>query len=313
MNLRYSPELLEEAVVRELLRRESGGDSSWTRDFHIVTDPFYSLDPVERDTRFREACALFFRDLGFSRPIETVVAESAALQSLVQELVLDRATAPSEEEADLHVEPNGTRNVRIRVRVARFDNLPSLEGFIRHEMRHVADMLDPTFQYRPQSRFGARPAEENLVRARLRVLWNLSAAGALDRAGLRGAASREEWGGIVAKLYPVLPQGAREKIVERFWTAPGLTWPRLIELARRPDHLLEFSGVPEAAPLYGPGALCPLCQFPTFAWGDLSRFSTSALALVRTEFPGWTTSRGACRQCADGYSARSLIVSASAV
>lgn len=313
MELRYASELLEEAVPRELLRRESAGDDFWTRDFHRYTDGYYDLPEMDRDGKFREAYAKFFRHLGLAKPVETVAAELASLRALVSEIVLDRANGSGEEEADLCVEPDGTKNVRIRLRVARFDDLPALEGFLRHEMRHVQDMLRPDFQYRPCSRFAERPAEENLVRARLRWLWNLTAAGALARAGRRGAAGREEWAAIGARLYPAMSPSMREKIVERFWNAFTATWPMLIDLACRPDRLLQFAGVAEAAPLHGPGALCPLCSFSTFSWADCASLSGKTIELIRADFPGWSSSKGACRQCADAYVARTTFVTRSAV
>ena len=47
MDLRYAPEMLEEAVARESLRRDAAGDGAWIHDFHLVTDPFYGLPEID--------------------------------------------------------------------------------------------------------------------------------------------------------------------------------------------------------------------------------------------------------------------------
>lgn len=302
MELRYAPELLEEAVAREILRRESAGDASWSRDFHAVTDPIYSLQGPERDARFRDAHAVFFRQLGLAKPIEAAVAGYPSIAPLVDELILDRGAAATDEEADLCVREGGKPHVRLRVRVHRFDEPRGLEGFVRHELRHVEDMLRPAFGYRALGRIAERPAEENLVRARLRLLWNLVAAGAIARSGKPGVATREEWATMVARNYPGFAADTRERILSRLWECPDATWPALIELSLDPKKLLRYCGIHADDSPRGPGSLCPLCSFPTFEWhAAAATLPAGALAMVRADFPRWDPAEGACRQCLDSY------------
>jgi hypothetical protein len=306
VDLRYTPEMLEEAVAIEALRRDASGDGAWIRDFHLVTDPYYKLPEAERDTRFREANALFFQHLGLSRPLEAAAREAAALGPLVDELVLDRATTATEEEGDLFGREGAKPSARIRVRVKRFEDLAALEGFFRHELRHLDDMMRPAFGYRAQARLAVRPAEENLVRARLRLLWNLTVAGAIARSGKRGAATREEWAAMTAKNYPGFTREAREKVLARLWDSGDATWEQLMDLALNPKKLLRYAGVPGDESPRGPGALCPMCSFPTFDWyPDPGALPEAALSTIHADFPLWTASEGACRQCTDSYVLRS--------
>lgn len=302
MELRYAPELLEEAVAREVLRRDDAGDASWSRDLHVVTDPYYSMQGPERDARFRDAHAVFFRHLGLAKPIEMAVADYPSIAPQVDELILDRGAAATDEEADLLVRDGGKPHVRIRIRVQRFDQPEGLAGFLRHELRHVEDVLRPEFGYRALGRIATRPAEENLVRARLRLLWNLVAAGAIAKSGKVGAATREEWGTMVTRNYPGFPASTRERILTKLWETPQATWSQLIELALDPKKLLRFCGIQQDETPRGPGSLCPLCSFPTFEWhDDPATLPAGVLAMVRSDFPLWNMADGACRQCLDSY------------
>jgi hypothetical protein len=312
MELRYAPDLLDEAVARELRRRELLGESSAARDWHVLTDEIYGLPPGERDARFREANALFFRQLGLGKALAGA-ASGFRPAAAVAEIVLDRAVAAHEEEAELHSQPPAT-NVRVRVRVERFDDSGALEGFLRHELRHVEDMLRPEFGYRPVARLADRPAEENLVRARLRLLWNLAIAGALERAGARGAATREAWERKAAAAYPGLGDESRRRVVELMWKSEGVTWARLLELARSMPELLKAAGVSDGSSgARSPGGLCPLCGFPTFDWADAAGLDPQALAPVRADYPDWKPEEGACRQCLDSYVLRARFASAAPV
>lgn len=309
MRIRYTPQLLDEAVSRELLRREEAGDASWVRDWHAVTDRFYELPESPRRAAFAEASAVMFRRLGLARPFETVAAELGEALSGAPEMVVDRTASAIEEEADLMVGEGSS--VRLRLRTARFDDLAALEGFARHEVRHVADMLSPAFGYRPEPRYARRPAEENLVRARLRLIWNVAIAGAIARDGRRGAAARDVWEKALRRQYPSFPDADQAQIFETLWTARDLSWPRLLDLARDPAALAAAAGVSPAS-LAAPGALCPLCGFPTFAWADLDAASPALLAAIASDFAAWTPGKGACRHCVDSYDLRSRWSSRSA-
>ncbi|NUN48442.1 MAG: hypothetical protein HUU15_06400 [Candidatus Brocadiae bacterium] len=305
MDIRCAPGLLEEAVVRGVLHRTEAGDASWTRDLHVLTDSAYLHPEAEREGQFAEAHALFFRKLGYGKVLETVVAEFKGLGGAVSELVIDRAMTPSEEEADLRECADGRLGIRILLRVTRFDDLDALAGFYRHELVHVEDMLNPVFGYRAVPRIADRPAEENLVRARLRLLWNLSIGGRVERSGKRGAATRAEWTQTAANAWPGFSPEVREAVVRRLWDGAGMTWAILLDIARDARKLLTFAGVSQETSVRGPGSLCPLCSFPTFSWQeDPATAPARVIAALKIDFPGWTPDQGACRQCMDGYELR---------
>ncbi len=308
MDIRYGPELLEEVVTRELLRREEAGDRAASDAFRRESDLLYLVPGrAAQDSAFERLHASYFRKLGFAAPVERAASGFPSFRGVIEEIRVDRTRSGGEEEADLMVDAvSGRKAVRIRIRTERMADPAALEGFLRQELRHIADMLRPEFGYRPPGRLAERPVEENLVRARLRLVWNLVVAGTLARRGLAGAATRKEWERLAARLYPALAPAAADRIVATLWEAEETAYPDLVRFATRPEDLLAFAGLERGA-VDGPaaGTSCPLCGFPTFDWtADWSRISAPAVGAIAADFPGWTKERGACRQCSDVYSIR---------
>lgn len=311
MDIRYASDLLDEVVARELLRRDAAGDGAWLREFHILTDPFYQLDSeAAREAAFERVHALYFRKLGFAAPLERVLPEFPELAREKTALIVERAGGAQQEEADLLVgaDPAHRGTVRLRIQSSRFENAVALDAFLRHELWHVADMLRPKFGYRPAARLADRPAEENLIRSRLHLLWNLSVAGAIERIGRPGAASREAWSRAAQRVYAFLPAVQLAGVVRAFWDAKGMTYGTLLECARRPDVLLAHAGIATEAreEAMAPGSPCPLCGFPTHDWAPSPEGLPEVVAAgIRADFPAWSPSDGVCRQCLGAYGAHS--------
>ncbi|MFO0983333.1 MAG: hypothetical protein U1E76_16630 [Planctomycetota bacterium] len=81
------------------------------------------------------------------------------------------AAAAGHEGADLLVATGADRaaakrSVLIRLRAATLVEQPCLLPFLRHELYHIADMLDPGFGYDPALPDELDPARINLVLAR---------------------------------------------------------------------------------------------------------------------------------------------------
>lgn len=307
MDIRYAPDLLDEVVTRELLRRDAAGDGAWLREFHLLTDPFYQLDSeAAREAAFERVHALYFRKLGFAAPLERVLPEFPGLAREAAALVVERAGGAPQEEADLLVggDSSRRRTVRLRVQSVRFENAVVLDAFLRHELWHVADMLRPEFGYRPAARLADRPAEENLFRSRLHLLWNLTVAGAIARSGRPGAASREAWSRAAQRVYAFLPEVQLAGVVRSLWDAEGMTYGTLLECARRPDVLLAYAGIAAEArgAAMSPGSPCPLCGFPTHDWAPSPEgLPKVVLGGIQADFPAWSPSDGVCRQCVGAY------------
>ena len=111
------------------------------------------------------------------------------------------------------------------------------------------------------------------------------------------------WQPIFWNTFPKIPYafafwtGARQRAVfDSLWSNPTPTHRVLLELVCDP-HQLPASASPR------PGAPCPLCGFPTFAWAEVASLTNEALDAIRAEFPHWVPEQGACARCFQIYRA----------
>jgi hypothetical protein len=77
---------------------------------------------------------------------------------------------------------------------------------------------------------------------------------------------------------------------EQLWSARP-SHPELLALAK--SILLRAETTP--------GAPCPLCKFPTFAWAE-----NPPVEAICRDFPRWLPGHGCCARCAELYSTRQL-------
>ncbi len=300
--LRWDPALVEEAVFVVLRARAEAGEGALLARYRLQGDRVWeqALGPA-RERAWRRLHQEEFVSLGLASAVEAVVAEFPGVRDGVGEVLVGRAVAAHEEGADL----NGDRTaVGIRVRPQRFMNTVELSPFLRHELTHIADMLDPAFAYVREERLTDAPARENLLRDRYRVLWDIWIDGRLTRAGREMVADRAVRYREFSLLYTRFPEQARERAFTSLWEAERLTHGELLEMAREPVTIFKRCGIvlPEAeaaAPF--PGSPCPLCDFPTYAWVEV--FDGEVIGLIKEDFPRWEPQEGSCERCAECYSA----------
>jgi hypothetical protein len=297
----YAPDLVEEAVL--LAERTVPGDT--IRGFRRERNAVYDVeDPERRDAAFREAHLRWFVRLGLHRPVEEAIEERAELAGRVAQVRVLRALRRQEESADLfdRALPDGAGRrqplLALRLRPSLLLEVEPLRALLRHELMHVADMLDPAFGYErrlPPSDDG--PSADNIVRDRYRVLWDVTIDGRLARAGLahpnaRAARSRE-----FAAAFSMLGGRAGRTFDEWF--------DRVV-----PTHqaVATFAITPPGPPgdeRDGGTGRCPLCRFPVASLDrHPERLTAAARSLIELEHPSWSIDRGLCPQCLDLYEAQ---------
>jgi len=277
MRVQYDPRLVE-AVVH-MLAQESR--IRWLR-YRRKIDRLYESD--DRGRAFDEAHIEFFRGWEASAPCEEALASVVG----VERAVVARSLHPSDEGVDL-LAGNGF-TVSMRLTAERFLEPDSLRRFLKHEMRHVHDMLDPEFGYQQNlSVKGRTHAERELVRGRYRVLWNL-AIDAVEPSPVDADARRAE----LACAFAALDESQREKLAAMYADPKRRTHKQLAEAARDPWAVL---GEPRTAG-HRPGEPCPLCGFPTYDWDE-----APPREAILADLPDWQEDIGACRQCGDMYRA----------
>jgi hypothetical protein len=181
-----------------------------------------------------------------------------------------------------------------------------LTPFLRHELLHITDMLDPIFAYEPTlPATEGGPTYDTLITNRYRVLWDVTIDGRMARRGWCDRSIRDRDFRDFLAAFPMLGDGGNE-IFQSFFDAAQ---PRHSELA-------AFAFNPRAATGHHVGEIaagthCSLCRFPSHAFEPAPESLPGEIVkAIQEDFPNWTPSRGLCLQCADLYRARKLSISA---
>ncbi|MDR7480900.1 MAG: hypothetical protein QN203_00125 [Armatimonadota bacterium] len=295
--VRYQAELVEAVVQRELARRWQAGERHWHERYRKAADRLYVLhpEPAARAAAFHRLHAGLFDELGCGRPVVQALERARVPATVV---LVARARTPDEEEADLTDEG---ATLGLRIMAERFGT-PDLERLLDHELGHVADIVDPVFEYGRAAIGG--PVAQGLVGARFGLLWDCVVDGRTARAGRTPLRTRQEYDTALPRLFPQVPSAAAAVVVGRLWDGMRPTFDELVRFAVDPHALARWSGVhldQDEGPggWSGPGAPCPLCRFPTHAWA--SPVPEGIVALIATDFPGWSPAEGACERCVERY------------
>jgi hypothetical protein len=288
------PVLAEEAVLRAIAAQPR------ERELRAARDAAYCLDDADaRERAFADLHVSWFAKLDLGQPLRLALGELPALAATCARALVRPARRRADEGADLLVRAeDGERTIAVQVRPDAFAAPAALLELLRWELRHVADMVDPAFAYRPELPLtDAGPSRTPLLRDRYRVLWDTVIAGRLERAGLlapeRGRAVRAAF----ARAFPMLGDES-EAVYRRFHSGAAATHDEILALALEPRAGDAGAGL-------RPGEACPVCRFPTH---DLEPraddLPAPVVASIQRDIPSWRPSSGLCRQCADLYRAR---------
>lgn len=301
--VKYDPRLVEEAVLSSL-----AGHAEEAR-FRRERDRIYELTNEEnRETRFRELHSRWFARLRLGRSIIEALEEQEGLLRQVRRCYVMSAVSSPEEGADLHdwlgvarAEDAQPAVILIRISVRRLLATSDLRPWLRHELMHVADMLDPGFGYErwvPSSELG--PAYGNLLRDRYRVMWDVWIDGRLHRRGWLPDEAREKRLAEFMATFRMLGSQAAEEF-QRLFESKVQTHGGLMALAQTPSG--QEAPTSECV---SQARICSLCRFPSFRLlSGITHLSEETLGEIRADFPNWQPEQGLCGQCADLYRTRS--------
>ncbi|MFQ5899205.1 MAG: hypothetical protein ACE5JN_13305 [Candidatus Methylomirabilia bacterium] len=292
----YEPRLVEETVLLALR------GSSEEAEFRKHRDRLYEVsDLEEREDGFRALHASWFEQLGLGEEVARAFTEQPSIAANTDRSVVLSAQSRRDEGAELFVSAQNRasgaagRTVVLRVRPATLTAPQQLRVLLRHELLHIADMLDPRFGYEPRLPVsGVGPAHDLLLRDRYRVLWDAFIDGRLVRFGRVGGRVRADRLTEFARFFPML--GARtEEAFDRFFRGSDLTHAELVAFAIDPERALGWESRGPRA-----GGRCPLCGFPTHAFEpEPDQLPRQVRDVIRERVPGWESADGLCQQCAD--------------
>jgi hypothetical protein len=308
MKIQYDPSLLDEVVLREIRQREEKGDLRPLKEYHALVDPIYEkkLLPPVREAEFEKIHRKFFIDFGFEKLIVDSLLEFPELEA-IEEVFVKKAMGDREEWADLGL---GRKRIGIRIRQVHFDDTQNFLRYLRHEFRHVADMVDESFGH-PRSEEGfpsdSSPSEIALLRDRYNTIWDIYVDGRLNRQGKETIVDQEGHFRLFEAIYRGVPLVQLNAAFEALWGIEKLTHAEILEMAKDPGKVLErgetgWQSRGKQRRAFFPGSLCPLCRFPTFHWADdLDKLPKEAMESLKKDFPTWEPEEGACNQCIETY------------
>lgn len=294
-NVEFHPRLVEEAVWAGIQGRRDAGV------FHRDRERLYGEPDAEaRERAFARLNLSWFERLSLAEPIARALAEETRCLAAAGRVLFIPVTTENREGAELFVAAPGQFSVVVTLRPWTLADRDAVLGFLRRELLHVADMLDPVFEYEPRlPRQPAGPAHDRRLQDRYRVLWDCSIDGRLARLGRIAPGVRDARLGEFRHAFACVG-GRAEECFERLFSGPRPRHPELVALATDPET--AFGLRPPGPARSG---RCPLCSFPTADWEPEPESLPAEVArAIVSELPEWRAEQGICPQCADLYRAR---------
>lgn len=218
VEIRFDPGFVEEAVFLELKRLAASGEEGMQRRFREEWASLYEggSSVEESEAAFQRLSGRYFKALGLSELFAQRFEELQGLSASAEVAFVRRVFSRKEERVEFYASRAGDGRLGIEIptvlfiglQVARCLHREALVAFLRHELMHVCDMIDPAFKYDPRADLGGVcEAEEDLLRERFRLLWDVWVHGRFKRKGWQtleeDSVRRQEWERVFAFVDPV--------------------------------------------------------------------------------------------------------------
>ncbi|MCZ7646163.1 MAG: hypothetical protein M5U26_12890 [Planctomycetota bacterium] len=295
MDVCFDPRLMEEAVFLALREPHRQCEA---RRYHASRERLYALEDMEkRERSFQELHVHAFGELKLEHPLAALLNEIPVLRRLGR-LNVQAVGLHKEEGADLY---DGAQGVTALLKLCP-ETLVAPDKLVRRmrpELEHLADMLDPGFQYDPQYELaGQTSAQENLIRDRFALLWDLRIEA---RLAVRGHATEPSHFRLRQRFEKLFGRSsAWSETFARIFDGNDLqrrTQGDLFHFAHEPGAWLRNLGLGDGAG-FSNSRPCPVCGFPSTVWApNPERLSHGAQEYLRTRLPQWSPEQGLCEQC----------------
>lgn len=302
MQLRYDEDFVEAAAFLCASGRRKGVPPLQIARFHRAREKLYAiLDPDERNTAFFRLHLDWFHEWGLENLITDLLKEFPLLPKMLSVLAVRKTRGKTDEGAELYVNDSGQRSAILALRPESFARDAALRDYVRHEFMHLSDMLDPAFGYLPTLDLpGLNGAQQRLARERYRLLWDITIDGRLAATGHQPMAPREQHAAAFARGYSFWPAERQTETFAALWSTAAPSHASFLALIADPRGLRE-------AHRPAPGASCPLCDFPTFAWANGEMLLPEIRRRIAAEFPSWLPEQGLCGRCLETYQAAAAL------
>jgi hypothetical protein len=264
-------------------------------------------DAHERDAEFQRVHAAWFVRLELDRPVADLVSEHELIPQLVARCVVRRSVGQRKQSVELFVQHGAAGDASVRTLVIAICSETLIvpgrcSAFLRRELLKIADMLDESFGYSPALP-ALSPSEQNLIRDRYRVLWDIYVERRLADAGHSPNPLQEKVRSAFVRAFTFRGSAPATDCFDQVWEVAAATHGQLLSWSINPESLPGWTAGDDPSALQA-GRKCPLCGFPTYDWFTFGRAGGVSLAgIIRDSHPNWTTAVGACRQCVETYEA----------
>lgn len=245
IELRFDPVFVEEVVFLEFSRPLGSEAAQTAAAFHREREALYGLtDAGQRDAAFQQLALRYFQRLGLAEVFTARLEEFPRLSDRIELVVVRRVWSRKDEEVELYVgRPaearlplEASRTLFLGLQVSRCLDRGELVAFLRHELMHVADMLDPAFAYDPHVGLGGEDLPENeLIRERFRLLWDLWVHGRMRRRGWHTILDDDARQREVMRAFAFLSPVGQEELFTAVSQQDHWTQGELLALARQPQ------------------------------------------------------------------------------
>jgi hypothetical protein len=299
--IEFQPQLLEEAVLRAIIRHPA--EKVFWRERNRL---YENKESEYRETAFQNLHEKWFQRLGLDKPLRQVLALWPILTEATSRCLLIKARSKSGLGAELYLAPEASglnvrerRTIAVQLTPELLAQAETFLEFLRHEFLHIVDMLDPHFGYEadfPKTEAG--PAYDHFLQGRYSVLWDITIDGRLQRRGWLPPAAREKHFAVFKRAF----QGSEDKLAEAFaffFDRNSHTHRELMDFAQHPEKWLAGEKLETSSK-----GRCAICRFPTFQLVDSSGLRADLVNKIQEHFPAWNGTEPVCRQCVDLYEAR---------
>lgn len=305
--IEFEDSFVEETVFLAA-RYKDEADGALTQNFHNDREKIYgstssplgqSLTEEDRNVSFQRLYREYFQKLGIKDMFERIVKDFPLLNQPGISLFVKKVWSKREEDTELYVDGH-LKTICIALMANRILQPFCIQAILRHELLRISDMLDPHFQYVPHINLeGKNELENNLIRDRFRILWDVYIDIRLRKKGYSVMKSDEDQKKEFCKAFFFLKSSEQEYVYSKLEGCEDLMQIDLLGWAQDARSIKTL----------GEGGLrCPLCDFTSYEsiknWPSEMRV---VIDEIKKDHPQWTTESGICPQCFDLYNCRTKV------
>jgi hypothetical protein len=227
--IQFDPDFVEEAVF--LYAGRGVAPAVLVKVFHEAREGLYAQPSGEkREQAFRIFYEEYFARFGLRAIFDNILSGFPLLSGADILIYVKKVAGRKEEEAELYVD-GGMKTVYIGLQAIRILEREFLESFLRFELMHVCDMLDPVFRYSPHPFAEGGVAERENIKNRFRLLWDIYVDSRLKKRGCRPFFVEHKRKKEFQRVFFEMNEARQEEVFSRFQNSEGLSQAELLGLA----------------------------------------------------------------------------------